>query len=149
MPLFVLHADFRRIAREAVRERGDKRVDRTAPHDGLNDLTLVGAEHTPLVGHFDARGFFAHEVDQARRAGAEERILAVDPKASHVIVPRSDFFEQLGDFLGRILQIRIQGHDHLTAHPLKRRHDRHVLTVIAVEIDHPRHVGSCRMLCLQ
>ena len=137
----MLHADLGGVARETVGQRGDEGVDGAAPHNRVDDRAAVGAEHATLIRHLDARGPFAHKIDQLRGVGAEKRILPIEPEAAHVVVPRVDLREQLGDFLRRVLQVGIERHNDLAAHALKRRHDRHVLAVVGVEIDHAGDVG--------
>ena len=149
MPLLVLHPDLRRIAGKTVGQRGNERVDRPAPHDRVDDRPAVRAQHAALVRHLDARGFFPHEIDQPRGILAEKRVLPVEPVSAHVVEARVDFLQQLRNFLGRILQVGVERHDHVAAHAFERRHDRHVLAVVAVEIDHARHVRPRRVLRLQ
>jgi hypothetical protein len=88
-----------------------------------------------LIAHADARGAFAHRVEQARRLAAEPGILPFLAVAADDIMSGLDFREQLRDFLRRILQVGVERHDHLAARALERRHDRHVLAEIAVEVD--------------
>jgi len=133
-----LHAHLGRITGEAVRQRRDERVDRAAADNCLDHRPPIRAQHAALVGHFNVGRVLADIVDEPRRGGAEKGILAVEPVAADVVVPGIDLRQQLRNLLGRILQVGIERDDHLAPHALERRHDRHVLPVVRVEIDHPR-----------
>ena len=135
------HADLGGIAGETVGQRRDEGVDGAAAHDRVDHGAAVGAQHAALVGHLDVRRPLPHEVDELRGPGAEERVLPVQPEAADVVVARVDLREQLRNLLGRILQVGVERDDDVAAHPLERRHDRHVLAVVGVEIDDAGDVG--------
>ena len=71
----------------------------------------------------------------------KSRVLPVQPEAADVVVAGVDLRQQLRNLLGRILQVGVERDDDLAAHPLERRHDRHVLAVVGVEIDDAGDVG--------
>src|SRR5438105_13897467 len=55
--------------------------------------------------------------------------------------------EELGDLLGRVLQIGVEGYHALAAAALEAGHDRHVLTEVAVQKHHAGNVRpSCELL---
>ena len=88
----------------------------------------------------------ADAVDEPRGVGAEKRILPVQTVPAHVVVAGVDLGQQFRDFLRRILQVGIERDDRVAADAFKRGHDRHVLAVIGVEIDHAGDVGPRRLL---
>ncbi len=48
---------------------------------------------------------------------------------------RLDRGEQLGDLFGRVLEVCIERHDDIAAHPLEGGHDGHVLAEVPVKVD--------------
>src|SRR3990170_3232703 len=73
--------------------------------------------------------------DALRCLAAEPGILPLPAVAADDVVAVFDRRQQLRDFLRRILQVGVERHDHLAARALERRHDRHVLAEVAVEVD--------------
>ena len=72
----------------------------------------------------------------AREVLARKTVLALGAHAADGVAALVNFREELGDFLGRILQIGVEGDDDLAARALEGRDDGHVLAVVAVEINH-------------
>ena len=61
----------------------------------------------------------------------------------------TDLLQQFRNLLRGILQIGVQGHDHVAAHAFERRHDSHVLAIIRIEIDDPGDIRPGGMLRAQ
>jgi hypothetical protein len=57
--------------------------------------------------------------------------------------------QQMTDLLRRILQVGVQSYDALAAYMREARHDRHVLSEIAVEQHHARLYGTALELLSQ
>ena len=91
----------------------------------------------------------AQPVHRARGDSPPPGILARAPYATDVVVAGVHRLEQPADFLRRILQVRVQRHHALAAHALEAGDDRHVLAVVGVEQDDPRHVRPRQELVLQ
>jgi biopolymer transport protein ExbB len=94
-----------------------------------------------MIAHFDMGDALAHDIRKFGDRLAVEIILPIAAIAPHHIMALVDFGEELGDFFGRILQIRIHGDHHLTAHCIKPRHDGWMLAKIPQKLNHP-HVGG-------
>jgi len=76
-----------------------------AAHDGsMARAGIAGA--CSLVGHLDAGGLLAHEVDGFGGVGAEEGICRSTGSPAHVVVAGRDFLESLRDLLGRFWRSR-------------------------------------------
>ncbi len=78
-----------------------------------------------------------------------QAVAALAADRADVIVALVHLRQQQAGVLRRILQIGIQRDDALPAAMLESRHDRHVLAEIAVEQDHPRHIGTLLELLAQ
>ncbi len=145
----VEHIDFRRMVGERVGERRYERADLARGDDRIDDVAAVRTQHATLVGHPDPRDPFPEPVHQPRRRAPPPRVLAGAPHAADVIGAGVHRGEQLADFLGRILQVGIERHDALAAHPLEARENGEVLAVVRVEQDDARHVRPRRELLAQ
>ena len=140
--------DLRRVVREGIRERRDVRADFARRGDRADDVAAVRAQHAALIGHLDARDPLAHAVHRPGGDSSPPRILARTPHAADVVVARVHCGEELGDLLGRILQIGVERDHALAARAIETGDDRHVLTVVRIEHDHPCHVGTLEVLVL-
>ncbi len=120
-----------------------------AAGDRVDDVAAVGAQHAALVGHPDVGDALAQPVHRARCDAPPPRVLARSPHAADVVVAGVHLGQQAGDLLRRILQVGIERDDALAAHVLEAGDDRHVLAVVGVEQDDPRHVGSGQELVLE
>ena len=94
----------------------------------------------------DAR---AKGIDEFRSVTAEEGVLPVLAVTTDDVVAGGIGREQFRDFLRRVLQVGIERHHDLAAYALERRHDRHVLAEIAVEIDDPHFARPLAMKIAQ
>ena len=126
------HLDLARGAGEGIGERGNEGAHLAAGIDRIDDVAAVGAQHAALVGHVDARDAAAHRVHRARADAPERIVVPLAAHAADVVAALVHLREQLGDLLGRVLQVGVQRHDALAAHALEARHDRHVLAEVAV-----------------
>ncbi len=133
----MLDLDFHWSLGEGVGERRDIGADLAAAVDRVDDLPAIRPQHAALVGHAYARDALAHQIHRFARCAAEGAVLAHAAYAADVVVAFVHFGDQAADFLGRILQIRVQGNDAPAAHVLEAGHDRHMLAEVAVEQDDP------------
>jgi hypothetical protein len=69
-------------------------------------------------------------------------VLPVAPDRADVVVAAVHGGHQVGDFLGRVLQVGVQGDQATTPGVGEAGHDRHVLAEVAVEEDHARDVAA-------
>src|SRR3989338_4954666 len=76
-------------------------------------------------------------------------VAALAADRADVVVPFVHLREQQAGILRRVLQVGVQSHYALPAAVLESRQDRHVLAEIAVEQDHPRHIGTLLELLAQ
>ncbi len=137
----VADLDLDRIRRERVGQRGDEGIDLAAGIDGIDHAAVVGAQHAPLVGHPDMRDPLAQPVHRERGDSPKRAVMALAADRADIVVAGADRFDQPRDFLGRILQVRVERDHHAAARMLKAGQDRHVLAEIAVEHHHARDLG--------
>jgi hypothetical protein len=74
-------------------------------------------------------------VHRLRGPGAEQAVLALAADAADVVVAFAHLGDQLADFLGRVLQVGIQGDDDVAAAVFEAGHDGHVLAGVGAEQD--------------
>ena len=82
-----------------------------------------------------------YPVDDPGGRLAEKTVPALDAHRPHDVVPLVDGGHDAGDLLRGVLEVRIERDDDLPTGRLEARHDRHVLTEVAVEVDEADHVG--------
>ena len=134
-PLSVAHRDLGDALGEAVGQGRDEAGALLALEQRVDDLAPVGPEHAPVVVQDDAGGPAGDRVDDLGGQGAEQAVVvhpALAPAAHHVEA-LLDLGDQLGDLLGRVLQVGVHGHDHLAAGHGEGAEDGRVLAVVAVE----------------
>jgi len=76
-------------------------------------------------------------------------VAALAADRTDVIVPLVHLREQQAGVFRRVLQVGVQRDHALPAAVLEPRHDRHVLSEVAVEQNHPRHIRTLLELLAQ
>ncbi len=139
--LGVMHQNLGGVPGKAVGQNRNKGAALTAGEHGVDDGAAVGAQHAAVVGHCHAGGALHRQVDQARRPATEGRVLAVVTHGRHDVEAQGGLFHQARDLFRRVLQVGVEGDDHLAAALLEAGHDRCMLAVVTVE-DHRYHVAA-------
>ena len=143
------HHHFGRVARKGVGQCRDEGVHLLATVDRVDDAPVIGAEHAALIGHLDMGDALAQSVHRARGDMPPPAIAALLAYRADVIVAFVHLRQQQADVLGQVLQIGVQRDDALPPAMLESRHDCHVLAEIAIEQNHPRHIGTLLELLAQ
>ena len=131
------HLDLYRIDRELLCQSGDERRGLRCLVDDVHNVAPVAPQHTAVVVQRQSRDAVRQPVDDVGSRPAEERILPVHPYRPDDVVPLIDAGHDARDLLRRVLKVRVHRDDNVPLCGLKARHDRHVLTKIAVEVYDP------------
>jgi hypothetical protein len=138
-PLGVGHGHLGDALGEAVGERGDEARALLAEQHGVHHVPAVGPQHAAVVMELHAGGLAGDGVDDLAGHGAEEAVvlLAALAPAAHHVEALLHLGHELGDLLGGVLQVGVQGDDDPPLHLGEGPEDGAVLAVVAVELHHP------------
>ena len=117
------HADFHWIAGKGIGQCRNKGIDLATLVDRIHHRSGIGAQHAALIRHANARDAFTQAVHGARCPAPEGVVLAGTADAADIVMSAIHFGQQLADFLGRVLQVGVQGHHHCAARMLEAGED--------------------------
>ena len=132
----MLHGHLDRPPRVEHGQRGDERAVLLPLDHRRHDAAVVAAEHAAEVRERDAREPPHHRVRQPRGVAPEEGVLPAFADRVDQVVPLAERRDDLRDFLGRVLQVRVERDDPLSARGLEAGHDRGVLAEVPREGEH-------------
>ena len=115
-----------------------------AGHHGIDDMAAIGAQHASVVVHRNANDQRGNPVVQARGNTPIGLILPRRAPSADDVVAGGDRFEQPRDLLGRILQVGVEGDDHLAAAFAEPGEQGGMLAEIAGQLDDPDRPCSRR-----
>ena len=107
----------------------------------VDDMAAIGAQHAAIVAHRFTGGALDQAVDHLRGAFTEEGVLAVLAHGTDHVVALIGLLDQARDLFRRVLQVGIKGNDQVTGNVAEARHNRRVLTIVAVQQDR-HHVAA-------
>jgi len=122
-------------AREEGRQGRDEGLVLARLDDRVRDLAAVAAQHAAEIREADAAHAAHRAVGDPGGPAPKPGVLALLPDGVHQVVALGQLGDDVRDLLGRVLQIRIQGHDPLAARIGEAGGDRSVLAEVAREVD--------------
>ena len=118
-----------------VRDHGDVAVELTVEPEATNDLRPIGLEARVHVVEANPRDEAGHTVEDLRRKPAGPRILALRLPTRHEIEALVQLREQPRNLRRVVLEITVDGHDHVARCFREAGSERRGLAEVAAEPD--------------
>ena len=96
-------------------------------------MPSVSSKHTAVIPHINSGCLLSNLIYYHRGETAEECIFSFLPHSSHHIVTLFSGGNKFGNFFRRILQVRIQSNNQVTAYQRKTGHNSGMLPIIAIQ----------------